>query len=520
MKQIGLSSTTTGIIYGVMPFIGFLARPLIGLVADRLQKHKLVLSICCVLTGLFYLGLHFVPYSMSEHTTVKTNIHCGRNSYIHDCYHVNHSGSVNCPMTFDEYANLSTVPVERETTLNVVSLQNDNLTGSYKYNSDVNMQKWSSSQCTATCHYKAGSFAQTKVCFTNSVEDNIDCVGVSVTLGDHRDWTFTLENMSNIMGREVVQDQQTLGDLVCRDFDLKSITYKDYAYWQMVCDSDVDVECSMKCTKLKEKVCIAMETQDTALTVALFFVFFLFGNIFFAPTLSIADAMTYDILGERRNQYGKQRLWGTIGFALFAVTSTFIMYMLSENPLDTNFTVSFYIFVALFILAIPCIYSLPLSENISCSSGFKDVCSLFRHCQVVIFLIIISFFGILTGVIETFLYWYLSELDGYITLIPGLCLLVACVGETPVLSLSGYIIKRVGHLGCLYFACFAYVLRFIFYSMITNAWHVLPIELLHAITFGLMWPSATSYASIISPPGMSATVQGLISGLHFGFGKY
>jgi hypothetical protein len=59
-----------------------------------------------------------------------------------------------------------------------------------------------------------------------------------------------------------------------------------------------------------------------------------------------------------------------------------------------------------------------------------------------------------------------------------------------------------------------------FFTMVTNAWFVLPIELLHGLTFGLMWAAATSYGSIITPPGMSGTIQGLISGVHFGFGNY
>jgi hypothetical protein len=73
---------------------------------------------------------------------------------------------------------------------------------------------------------------------------------------------------------------------------------------------------------------------------------------------------------------------------------------------------------------------------------------------------------------------------------------------------------------CLYIAFVAYTVRFIGYSFLTNAWFVLPIELLHGLTFGLMWAAATSYGSIITPPGMSGTIQGLISGVHFGFGNY
>ncbi|OWF35989.1 major facilitator superfamily domain-containing protein 6-A-like [Mizuhopecten yessoensis] len=519
MKQIGLTTSQTGFIYGVMPFIGFFTRPIFGYISDRWKKHKLVLITCCVLTGIFYLLLLYVPHSQSGYIDVKTDIHCGQySSYIRDCYHVNRTNSLTCPLSFDAYANLSKGIVQ-EKSLSVVGLKNSNDTGLYLQVGDSQGASGDSS-CSFSCHYKTGDTFQTKACFTNQVDKlNKHCYDISVSLDKEPDLEFSLRNISNIISREVVQDQQIVGDLVCRDFDIKSVAYQEKPYWQMLCDRDVEMTCSMKCFGSKNKTCELKEWQNADLTIALFFVFFLFGNIFFAPIISIGDAMTYDILGDQRNQYGKQRLWGTLGFALFSITSSFLMEFMSTDPAKADFTASFYLFLVLFLLTGVSVLRISLSEDVSCSSSFSDVCKLFRYAKVMIFLGVVLYFGLLTGVIETFLYWYLSGVDGYITLIPGLCLLVSCFVETPVLFLSGYIIKRIGHLFCLYIVFGAYALRFFFYSLLTNAWYVLPVEVLHSITFGLMWATSTSYASIISPPGMSATVQGIIGGLHFGFGK-
>ena len=40
-----------------------------------------------------------------------------------------------------------------------------------------------------------------------------------------------------------------------------------------------------------------------------------------------------------------------------------------------------------------------------------------------------------------------------------------------------------------------------------SPWWVLPVELLHGITFGCAWAAGTEYSSKIAPAGLEATVQ-------------
>ena len=88
-----------------------------------------------------------------------------------------------------------------------------------------------------------------------------------------------------------------------------------------------------------------------------------------------------------------------------------------------------------------------------------------------------------------------------------------------MLWLSGYFIQRLGYVGCLYFALVCYSIRLFVYSIVDNPWVVLTVEPLHCVTFGLMYAAASSYASVIAPAGMAATLQGLIGGIHFGIGE-
>jgi len=65
----------------------------------------------------------------------------------------------------------------------------------------------------------------------------------------------------------------------------------------------------------------------------------------------------------------------------------------------------------------------------------------------------------------------------------------------------------------------AFGLRFLIYSVLTNPWHILPVELLQGICFGIFWSTMASYAYVVSPEGSAATVQGIVSAAFKGIGE-
>lgn len=81
------------------------------------------------------------------------------------------------------------------------------------------------------------------------------------------------------------------------------------------------------------------------------------------------------------------------------------------------------------------------------------------------------------------------------------------VGELPFFFLSSWILKRIGHVNAMTLILAVIGIRYILYSIITNPWLVLPVEILNGITFGLAYASMASYACVIAPPGASTTVQ-------------
>jgi len=58
-------------------------------------------------------------------------------------------------------------------------------------------------------------------------------------------------------------------------------------------------------------------------------------------------------------------------------------------------------------------------------------------------------------------------------------------------------------------------------SLAPTPWWILPIEfLMQGPTYALCYTTIVAYASAVSPPGTSATVQGIVAGMDDGFGKF
>lgn len=66
---------------------------------------------------------------------------------------------------------------------------------------------------------------------------------------------------------------------------------------------------------------------------------------------------------------------------------------------------------------------------------------------------------------------------------------------------------------------FAYGIRYISYSMLTNPWWVLPLESFNGLTFALYYATMATHASSIAPPGTEATVQNIFSAIYDGAGN-
>jgi len=101
----------------------------------------------------------------------------------------------------------------------------------------------------------------------------------------------------------------------------------------------------------------------------------------------------------------------------------------------------------------------------------------------------------------------------------GFALTFSTISEVPALFFSNRLLHRFGTRGMLIIAMTTIGLRLICYSLATQAWVVLLIQLSHGLTYAAIYTAGVNYADQVAPPGMKATTQGMFSGTLMGFGS-
>lgn len=275
---------------------------------------------------------------------------------------------------------------------------------------------------------------------------------------------------------------------------------------------DANASCVVTCPSVREP-----NTLQTS-TFWLFVIFRVVGGTAFGVGISLADAAAYAILLDRKQDYGKQRLWGTIGWGALAPLIGYLNELATGGSAFINYSPGFYMLAAFTVLDVLSLCFLDVPRSTRSSQLLKDVRSVLGNGRALFFTFSVLNMGFLMGFIWSYALWYLQDLGASPTLL-GANLAVQCFGgEVPVLFFSGWIIKRIGYGNAVSLSIAGLCLRLAVYSFGTDVWAMLPVEVTHGLCFGLFYAAMTSYASTAAPPGTEATMQGILGGTFEGLG--
>uniref|UniRef100_A0A667WPR4 Major facilitator superfamily domain containing 6a n=1 Tax=Myripristis murdjan TaxID=586833 RepID=A0A667WPR4_9TELE len=292
------------------------------------------------------------------------------------------------------------------------------------------------------------------------------------------------------------------------------------------------------------------------------------GEFFSAPAVTIVDTVTLQYLGKARDRYGLQRMWGSLGWGLamllvgiwidhthLTVHIDGVGCVLPEYRLH-NYRIAFIVFGVLmgvaFVVATQFYFEkggnyrqeLPevdapaaaeeeetagvrASPDSEQSAGgaaaaqefhYSDLLRLLCSVRYGSVLFVAWFMGFGYGFVFTFLYWHLEDLKGTTTLF-GVCSVLSHASELAAYFTSHKFIELVGHIRVLYVGLACNTARYLYISYLTNAWIVLPMEVLQGVTHASVWAACISYLSAAVPPALRTSAQGILQGLHLGLGR-
>ncbi|XP_016658380.1 major facilitator superfamily domain-containing protein 6 isoform X2 [Acyrthosiphon pisum] len=239
----------------------------------------------------------------------------------------------------------------------------------------------------------------------------------------------------------------------------------------------------------------------------------------------LEDTICMDLLGEDKNNYGEQRLWGSIGWSLFAIISGACVDWYSAGLEYKSYAPGYVIASLCFLLDIYVVFNLKIVQANDAKTVASDVKKVFTEGKVLAFLLWVVFIGFFMSFIWNFVLWFLEDLSNeyhpetksWIKTLQGTAALIRCFGgEVPSLLFSSYILKRVDHTTILSIVFFTFTCIFSMYTIIENPLWALPVELLNGITFGMSYSAAISYAALITPAGAEGTLQGVVGTAYTG----
>ncbi|XP_023211758.1 major facilitator superfamily domain-containing protein 6-like [Centruroides sculpturatus] len=452
--QQQISASAVGVIFTILPFITLAAKPFFGSVADHLQKLKLMLILFIITLTLSYHCMYYIPKLFIKNEETNLNILLFCNT-------------ITSYFTLDDKYNLSCFH----------SALKNNYT-----------------ECSMSC--QPCNYLKNK---TNIHKfENFTLLDFALCKQEHLQYSVSIENIS---------DAFVITEAAWRSTSVNPVCFDERQFY-----------CSMKCN-ISFTNCI--NNEEVIYKTPQFWLFFTFISVSWVSSgviTSLSDAACYELLDERNDLYGKQRLWGTIGWGVFSLFTGLLNDLITGDSPHKNYSASFYMLIALVVLDLIILIDSNIKNAKFSETSFKNVCMLFSQIRIVIFITTVFIIGALTGLQWSYFFWYMTDLKAN-QLIMGLALGVeSFLGELPFFFFAGEIIKKLGYVNTISLTLFSFSIRYLLYSVINDPWLVLPVELLQGPTFGIFYAAMTSYANMMAPAGTEATMQGILGGIFEGLG--
>ena len=265
------------------------------------------------------------------------------------------------------------------------------------------------------------------------------------------------------------------------------------------------------------------------------------------PILPLLDQAIMAMLTHHDNgDYGRQRLFGSIGAGMGALVCSEVVKHFGIASIFIVQCIASFIAVLALVFLPDCTKRNDdrAKSTLTSSSGMDDLeleavrvssrslmdgstqfsyllslKQLAQASDVVFLFVVVLLLGTMHAVLGSFLGLFMFNLSHGDPNIVGVSALVQTVAELPAFFYSDAIVRRMGTSWVLGLAMIAFGIRLVAYSIIPSAWYMLPVDLLHGLTFSLAWAACTIYAYQAAPSDMHGTMLGLLAALFHGFGR-
>ena len=397
-KQLGLTSQESGMLFGVLPFLSFLTQVGIGMIADRWRKHKVVLMTCLFIAGVFNVLIVAVPprpymnvlkanVVMRCHTRLSPILtYCGDDvqASVSSTDDITNgalesedsfsSGNANQSLMRPESLFKDDADSDKSFCPRSIFGALDTL-AMFANNSQVDMKKL---LCYVSCSVPLQVEATPgQLCLRNISNVSAPPTTLSLSCNGTKQQKF-LNGMYLQNLRKAKQDLDAVTERSrpvhlkndrgnCRDFHVPSLRVDGRLFDTLTCDPQQDLDCIIQCNVELDTVCLE-SAFSLDLTFCLVLLTQLIGTLALSPVFTLCDAACYGILKDNWREFGRQRVWGTIGWLVVSIGTSLGVYV----GKGLNYALLFYAHGAVMLMSIVIAYFVSMSSDICCGNIIKN----------------------------------------------------------------------------------------------------------------------------------------------------
>ena len=264
------------------------------------------------------------------------------------------------------------------------------------------------------------------------------------------------------------------------------------------------------------------QNQELLQIFLIILVLFTITEFIAAPTKNLADSALLENLDSAEStDYGRFRMWGNFGqIILYLIVSPIAKsntvrvcgviqddYGLAMFPFSTVMLFAFIMGLMIDFKQdeLRTTYSRRTKREIQ-DTSLKDV---LLNLHNIAFIAIILYLGVVDGVFNNFMFWYLTDIDpSKATWVIGVAGASRNIAGAFSFGSSGILIRKVGCLNTINLSLAIFVAAFAFYGLLTNPWLAIIPEVMANFAFGLSMPACIMYFKERTPEEYSATTQG------------
>jgi len=234
-------------------------------------------------------------------------------------------------------------------------------------------------------------------------------------------------------------------------------------------------------------------------------------SFFRTPIPAIVDASVMDLVKQTGSSYGRQRLWGSLGFVLFSFGIGRLLVL--DNLVPIFWLHGLLLGIGCGLLGL----LLPIERRENPTGLWEGLGVMTRRPGFASFLAALVLAGVALSGYTNFLSLHMMELGGTSGQV-GLAWALAAILEIPMMALGAAWMSRFSQRRLILTSFGGFAAVWTVMGLATTPTAVLLAIPFAGASYAIFWMAVVGYAAEVAPPGMGATAQALIGAAQAGLG--